>query len=71
VGLTTYLGDGTPLPSYEGDPLLLPCSGSTRTVLDAYWDALNADRRVALAVKQIPAHGGPGEIVVRNRFGDR
>jgi hypothetical protein len=71
VCLTTYLGDGSPLPSYEGDPLLLPCVGSAPAVLDAYWDALNADNRVALAVKHVPARGGPGSIVVRNRFGDR
>jgi IMP cyclohydrolase len=68
--LTTYQGDGSPLPSFKGDPLLLPCRGSTEDVLDAYWTALNADNRVSLAVKQIPATGGPGMIIVRNRFGD-
>src|SRR5450631_1453001 len=27
VGLTTYNGDGMPLPSFHGDPLFLPCNG--------------------------------------------
>ena len=70
VGLTTYQGDGNPLPAFYGDPLLFPCSGSANDLLDVYWDALNAGNRIALAVKWIPTRGGPGEIIVRNRYGD-
>lgn len=68
--LTTYEGDGFPLPSFSGDPLLLPCGGSAEEVLDSYWNALNAENRISLAVKWIPAQGGDSEIIVRNRFGD-
>ncbi|MBN1139570.1 MAG: inosine monophosphate cyclohydrolase [Anaerolineae bacterium] len=74
VGLTTYLGDGDPLPSFAGDPLLLPTDGSAEVLLDRYWEALNPDTRVALAVKWIAEGDGAaparGQIVVRNRFGD-
>jgi len=70
AGLTTYSGDGTPLPSFAGDPILLPCQGSAEAVLDAYWKALDADNRVALAVKRIPAQGGSCKIFIRNRFED-
>jgi IMP cyclohydrolase len=66
--ITTYQGDGKPLPSFAGDPLLMPCEGSAEEVLTAYWDALDADNRVSLAVKTIPAQGGPGKIIVQNRF---
>ncbi|MGH2478729.1 MAG: IMP cyclohydrolase, partial [Ktedonobacteraceae bacterium] len=41
VGLTTYQGDGMPLPSFQCEPLLLPCAGSAEAVLDTYWHALN------------------------------
>jgi len=68
--ITTYEGDGKPLPPFQGDPLLMPCEGSAEKVLAAYWDALDADNRVSLAVKTIPAAGGPGEIIVKNRFED-
>src|SRR5262249_54998530 len=68
VGLTTYRGDGHPLPSFTGDPLLLPCAGSPDDLLNTYWDALDVNNRVALAVKYIPAQGGVGTIVVRNRY---
>jgi len=68
VGLTTYRGDGHPLPSFSGDPLLLPCAGSPEELLHMYWEALDANHRVALAVKHIPAQGGVGTILVRNRY---
>jgi len=67
-GLTTYQGEGNPLPSFSGNPLLLPCTGSAETVLDTYWNALNENNRISLAVKQIPARDGISKILVRNRF---
>ena len=65
-GITTYAGDGDPLPPYRGDPLWLPLAGGAGHVLATYWDALDAHNRVALAVKTIPLDGGPGRILVRN-----
>ena len=43
-GLTTYQGDGDPLPSFSGDPLLLPTQGLAEEILEIYWDALNSNR---------------------------
>ena len=69
LGLTTYHGDGNPLPSFRGEPLWLPLAGSQEQVADAYWAALDSQNRVALAVKSIAADGAePGRIVLRNRF---
>lgn len=67
-GLTTYRADGDPLPSFRGDPLWLPLEGGAAAVLERYWQALDAGNRVALALKRIPAAGGPSELLVRNRF---
>jgi hypothetical protein len=67
LGLTTYAGDGSPLPSFRGDPLWLPLAGDPEAVLEAYWAALDRDNRVALAVKRVAAEGGPGRIWVCNR----
>ena len=66
-GLTTYEGDGAPLPPFRGDPLWLPCAGDSQSVLSTYWDALDRDNRVALAVKRIEP-GRPGVIAIVNRF---
>ncbi|MCP3985086.1 MAG: inosine monophosphate cyclohydrolase [bacterium] len=65
--LTTYQGDGSPLPSFRGDPLWLPLEGDADAVADCYWGALDCNNRVALAVKRVPADGGPSRIWVRNR----
>jgi IMP cyclohydrolase len=67
VGLTTYAGDGNPLPSFTGDPLLLPLSSTAEDVLETYWNALNADNRISLAVKEISSRQA-SRILVRNRF---
>lgn len=68
VGLTTYQGDGTPLPSFQGEPLLLPCVGSAEEVLDTYWHALNEQNRIAITVKEIPASGASSTTIVRNQY---
>ena len=67
-GLTTYRSDGDPLPSFAGDPLLLPCLGTGQEIMEKYWDALNAENRVSLAVKEIPAQSGKSQIFIKNRF---
>jgi IMP cyclohydrolase len=66
--LTTYTGDGDPLPAFSGDPLLVPCTGSAEEVLETYWAALDREYRVSLAVKEIQNSGDASRILVRNRF---
>jgi IMP cyclohydrolase len=68
LGLTTYSGDGDPLPSFSGDPLLLPCQGSGQEILDAYWNALDGENRVSMAVKEITKGGRESRLFVKNRF---
>ncbi|HQT82770.1 MAG TPA: IMP cyclohydrolase [Candidatus Paceibacterota bacterium] len=65
--LTTYMGDGDPLPAFQGEPYLLPLGGDANFIAGTYWDALNADNRVSLAVKFIPKEGPP-EIVIINKY---
>ncbi len=69
LGLTTYRGDGDPLPAFRGEPLWLPLGGTPERVLERTWQALDGANRVALAVKHIPAAGGPSRILLRNRSG--
>lgn len=69
LGLTTYEGDGDPLPSFRGDALPFPLDGGPEELLDRYWSALDSDNRVAIAVKRIPDGGGASEILIRNRHG--
>ena len=70
-GLTTYASDGDPLPPFRGDPLWLSLAGALDDVLDQYWSALDADNRIALAAKLIPADGGASTIYLRGSGSER
>ncbi len=65
--ITTYSGDGDPLPSFRGDPLLMPLRGDAVNVLKTYWDALNSDNRVSIAVKFIERSTGLSHIEIINK----
>ena len=51
--LTTYMGDGNPLPSFKGDPLMLPLQGTAEQIADFFWQGLNKDNRISLAVREL------------------
>jgi IMP cyclohydrolase len=67
-GITTYAGDGNPLPSFTGEPLLLPFAGKGSAILERYWSALDAENRISLAVKTVSADGRTRELLVKNRY---
>jgi IMP cyclohydrolase len=65
--VTTYDGDGDPLPSFSGMPYLLPLEGDIDRVAEMFWDFLNAENRVALAVKFI-GRQGKADIKIINAY---
>jgi hypothetical protein len=65
--VTTYLRDGHPLPAFQGEPFPLPLRGDIRLIADEYWEALNPDNKVSLAVKFIPKKG-PSDVVIINKY---
>lgn len=68
--LTTYMGDGSPLPPFVGDPLLMPLGDSPADIVKCYWNALNVENRISLAVKWIPDDRSvAADLLVCNRFG--
>ena len=54
----TYMKDGNPLPSYEGEPTLVDVSGSIDELTDRIWNNLNADNKVSLFVRYIDIASG-------------
>ncbi len=66
--LTTYLGDGNPLPAFSGEPLLMPLYSDINEVLDTYWLSLNEANRVSLAVKFISVSTGRSVIKIANKY---
>ena len=66
--VTTYMGDGDPLPAFAGEPYLLPLRGDIESVARTIWEALNEENRVSLAVKFIDAGDGRSSIHVVNKY---
>ncbi len=66
--ITTYDGDGNPLPSFSKDPYLLPLLGDIEQITDTIWDALNEDNRISLVVKFIDIHTGKSQLNVINKY---
>ena len=67
-GLTTYMGDGNPLPTFAGDPLLLPLAATAEETLELYWNALDDDNKISLAVKEISLDGSSSRVVIKNKY---
>ena len=64
----TYMGDGTPLPSFVGEPeqVEIPC-GPPAELADLLWDSLNAENKVSLFVRYIDRKTGDWETVIKNK----
>lgn len=62
----TYMGDGTPLPSFVGEPeqVEIPC-GTPAELADLLWDSLNAENKVSLFVRYIDRKTGDWETVIK------
>ncbi|MCI8634872.1 MAG: inosine monophosphate cyclohydrolase [Eubacterium sp.] len=49
----TYIGDGNPLPSFEGEPKWVKMEGDIDTFTDRIWNSLHEENRVSLFVRYI------------------
>ena len=59
--ITTYLGAGNPLPSFEGDPKLVGLEGDIDTLTSLVWENLNEENKVSLFVRYIDIETGKYE----------
>ncbi|MCX7771890.1 MAG: IMP cyclohydrolase [Clostridia bacterium] len=65
----TYQGDGEVLPSFLGEPYLMPIPETSDEALEYYWSLLNEENRISLLVKTIDIKTGNSEIKIKNRYG--
>ena len=63
----TYMGDGDPLPSFEGEPVRIELSDDIDAFTDKLWKALNEDNKVSLFVRYIRIADGTYETRIVNR----
>ena len=63
----TYMHDGNPLPSFEGEPKLVPIMDDMEAFTDMLWDSLNEDNKVSLFVRYIDIETGKYETKIINK----
>lgn len=63
----TYMDDGNPLPSFEGEPVKVKISGSIDDFTNQIWTSLNEDNKVSLFVRFIDIESGKWETRILNK----
>ena len=64
----TYRGDGSPLPSFEGEPEKITVPDSIDEFTEELWNALNEDNKVSLFVRYIDIESGKAVTKVVNKY---
>lgn len=63
----TYMHDGDPLPSFEGEPKVVGISGDIDAFTKEVWESLNEDNKVSLFVRFIDIETGKYETRIVNK----
>ena len=61
------MGDGNPLPSFEGEPKLVGIDGDIDTFTKNIWDSLNEENKVSLFVRYTDIESGAYETRIVNK----
>ena len=61
------MGDGNPLPSFEGEPELIAVSDDIEEYTNLLWNSLNEDNKVSLFVRYIDIENGTYETKIVNK----
>ncbi|MCR5281916.1 MAG: IMP cyclohydrolase [Lachnospiraceae bacterium] len=63
----TYMGDGNPLPSFEGEPEWIGIEGNIDAFTNKLWSSLNEENKVSLFVRYIEIETGKYETRIVNK----
>lgn len=63
----TYMGDGNPLPSFEGEPKLVGLDGDIDSFTKLVWESLNEENKVSLFVRYINIADGTWKSRIVNK----
>ncbi|MBP5157383.1 MAG: IMP cyclohydrolase [Treponema sp.] len=63
----TYMEDGNPLPSFEGEPELVSLKGDLDSLASSVWESLNAENKISLYVRFTDIESGKVSTKVINK----
>ena len=65
--LHTYQCDGSPIPSFEGEPTPVTIEGDIDAFTSGLWESLNQDNKVSLFVRYIDLASGQAQTRIVNK----
>lgn len=65
----TYVQDGNPLPSFEGEPTKIEIEDDIDTFASSIWESLDSENKISLYVRYSDFDGGNVEERIINKFG--
>ncbi len=68
--IRTYEKNGSPLPSFRGDPIEVSLHGGAKEIAREIWSALTSENKIALFVREVTPKGEAFEEIV-NRHGGK
>ncbi len=60
--ITTYTGDGDPLPSFQGEPIVVPLEGDITQITNTYWNKLDSNNRISIMGRE------DDDVMIINRY---
>ncbi|MGN1052504.1 MAG: IMP cyclohydrolase [Candidatus Scatosoma sp.] len=64
----TYVTDGNPLPSFEGEPEKVKIPDDVKAFAEEIWQNLDKDNKIALCCRSIELASGKEEQIIYNRY---
>lgn len=67
--ISTYVGFGSPIPSFTGEPVLTELTAKTAQELaESIWENLNPDNKISLYISYIDLENGEEETTLINKY---
>ena len=63
----TYIGDGAPLPSFEGEPEQVSLPNDIDSLTDCLWSSLDASNKISLFVRLVDLKTGKSQTRICNK----
>ena len=68
--ISTYKCNGSPIPSFEGEPLRVAMPNSATAFAQMLWTSLNEDNKVSLFVRCIDLESGRAGDILYNKYSE-
>lgn len=66
--ISTYMKDGKPLPSFEGEPVPVMIPADLKDFADEIWNALDEENKISLYCRAIDLKTGETENILYNKY---